>query len=73
MSRAATIANLVANCRSLTAAELAKLSDSQLNELDAVDTNWCYDDERRESGLPGASVEEAVSAAIFAQYEELVR
>tara|TARA_R110001583_G_scaffold89184_1_gene230413 strand:- start:230 stop:454 length:225 start_codon:yes stop_codon:yes gene_type:complete len=65
-----TIINLIDNCPSLTVAELEVLTSHQLIEIDGVDCTWCHDEKVIED-LGFESIEEAVSMAIFAMYEQV--
>ena len=60
---------LLSSVSGLTPAMLQKLSAEQLNDLEAVDTSWTSDWQSMGYG----SQDEATSAAIVAQYEEITR
>ena len=68
MNRAATIAQLASLCTDVSVAELTKLSDAQLDVIDAVDTNWCYDADQRY----GRTEAECISSAIYSMYEYVI-
>jgi len=70
MSRSKTIQALIENSNSFTIDMLEKLSDAQLREIEATDTNWCETDWEH-NGFDSA--EEAVSAALFATFEYITQ
>lgn len=62
------IANIAANAR-LTIVMLSKLTEAQLIQIEDTDTNWCEQFARH--GY--ANEAEAISAALVATYEEIIK
>lgn len=63
------IRDIVAQCDSLTIGELERLDQWQIDVIHSVDTNWCYEENIRSMGFH--SVGDAISAAIYAAYEQV--
>ena len=63
-----TIKDLIENCRDFTTSELEALDQWQLDVIDSTDTNWCYE---ADALTWNDSIEEAVSKALFASYEQV--
>ena len=77
---AETITDLVKNCDSFSKEELEALTYDEVESIDAVDINWCFEAyeiaRAREYGRTGsdeAITNRLVSSALFAQYEEIVQ
>ncbi|MEO2182648.1 MAG: hypothetical protein ABGY43_10120 [bacterium] len=76
---AETIADLVKHCASFSKEELEALTYDEVESIDAVDINWCYEvdeiDRAREYGRTGsdeAITTSLVSSALFGEYEYIV-
>lgn len=69
MSKATLIQELLPDCTSFTQSMLEDLDYSELLKIDATDLRWTDDWEV----LGYESIESAISAALFATYEDLKR
>lgn len=77
---AETITDLVKHCASFSKEELEALTYDEVESIDAVDINWCYEVDEianaREYGDIGTDEDISnglVSCALYAQYEEIVK